>query len=288
MRPVRESPKPGEAPVAVVVRFPQPGKNGQVRGVDHFGAGVKRVAMGFDLLDAAANDRDIDVVAKVGAQAVPQVPGVDDDLCRRRLAMPREIQWHGARRGCPIRRDHAQLAVREIQQMLAVAAPARGVGHLFIDGAGLADGHTVAVDRAHPQIAVHHVGHPGAVGRIDRAIDPARADRFVRRGLGERDLSGGEVHGLDQARTLTVAPRIRTQDGQRDGLAIRRPAHAARFIGRLDGFLDLAGGDIHDVAGPALVEERDFVPSGDQTGSSSAASSSFVMRLSVLVARSRA
>ena len=125
--------------------------------------------------------------------------------------MPGEIERDVARRRRAIGGDQAQLAVRKIQDPFAVAAPARRVGHLFVDRSGFAGGKAIGVDRAGPQVAVHDEGHVRAVGRIDGSIDAAGADGFVRSGFHEGDFAGGEVDGFDEVRAFAVAPRVGPQ-----------------------------------------------------------------------------
>ena len=176
----------GVVGVVVGVAFDEAGDDGEVAGFDGAGdAGGRRGGVRGDGGDAVVGDEDVDVGLLVGACALPEVAGVDEELLRGLGGLPGEVDGDGGDgfRGAV---EQAELAVVEVEDFGAVAGPGGRVGGLVVELDGGAGGLAVGVDGHGVEEVVHDEEHLFAVGRVDGAVLGAGGDGLE--GCGREEL----------------------------------------------------------------------------------------------------
>ena len=214
----------GVVGVGVGVVLPQTGHDGGVAGFDGAGhAGGWSGAVRRDAGDAVVRDEDVDVCLFVGAGALPEARGMDEEFLFGFAVVKVRSTGTGGDgfRGAV---DELQFAVIEIEDFGGVALPGGGVGGLVIELDGGAGGMAIGVDWHGVEEVIHDEGHLFAVGRVDGAVLGACGDGLERSGREELGLAGGNVDGEDGAGAFAEALGVRLDGGDGYGLAVGEKA----------------------------------------------------------------
>src|SRR5882757_3491237 len=110
------------------MRLPQPWDNRLTGSIDETIARRKILRITYvrhDAFDPVANNGDVNVLFDIGSEAVPQLARVDNGPARGNFSVIGQIERYRLRRSGTVCIDQLQLALREIQQFLRIAAPTR-------------------------------------------------------------------------------------------------------------------------------------------------------------------